>query len=267
MNALQKKIKSTLRKLNWLTKTADYLDSLYGKQRMKKRIIAAAIGSLLTLSAGASAQVSSTINLVSDYTFNGVSQTDNSPALQASLDYAAESGFYAGTWASNLDFGSSDDTNIEWDVYLGQYFQLNEKIGLDAGIAYYTYHGDSASDTYNYPEAFAKFGYSSEMGDTELNFWYSWDYFGLDVGHYIAMVAHTVEIAAGHNVRFSFDRSTSNDEAKWAWDGNDAYNHYRVEYITSWEGFDLNLALEDTNMNVDTADTRVIFSISRTFGL
>jgi len=232
---------------------------------MNKSIIAIASSALLALSTHASAEVSSTVNLASDYTFNGVSQTDNSPALQASLDYAADSGFYLGTWASNVDFGSSDDTNIEWDVYAGQYFQLNEKVGLDVGIAYYTYHGDSASDTYAYPETYAKFGYSSSLGDSEINFWYSWDYFGTDADHYIAMIAHTVEVAPGHNIKVTFDRSTSNDENKWAWGNKDSYNHYRVEYMTSWQGFDFDLALEDTSMDFDTTDTRVVFSVSRTF--
>lgn len=234
---------------------------------MKKSIIALATSCLLTVSSAALADLSATVSVTSDYTFNGVSQTGNDPALQASLDYSAANGFYVGTWASNVDFGNGDDTNLEWDAYVGKYFQLNEKVGLDAGIAYYTYHGDSASDSYNYPETYAKFAYNSSVGDTELNFWYSWDYFGLDVGHYIAMVAHTIEIAPGHSIKASFDRSTSNDENKWAWNENDTYNHICLEYITSYEGFALNLAVEDTSMNIDTADTRVVFTASRTFDL
>tara|TARA_R110000822_G_scaffold14119_13_gene49830 strand:+ start:15728 stop:16447 length:720 start_codon:yes stop_codon:yes gene_type:complete len=234
---------------------------------MKKSIIALATSCLLTVSSAALADLSATVSVTSDYTFNGVSQTGNDPALQASLDYSAANGFYVGTWASNVDFGNGDDTNLEWDAYVGKYFQLNEKVGLDAGIAYYTYHGDSASDSYNYPETYAKFAYNSSVGDTELNFWYSWDYFGLDVGHYIAMVAHTIEIAPGHSIKASFDRSTSNDENKWAWNENDTYNHICLEYITSYEGFALNLAVEDTSMNIDTADTRVVFTVSRTFDL
>jgi uncharacterized protein (TIGR02001 family) len=234
---------------------------------MNKTLIAAATTCLLALSTGAAADVSSTVNLASDYTFNGVSQTGNDPALQVSLDYSASSGFYAGTWASNIDFGSGDETNVEWDAYVGQYFQLNEKVSLDTGIAYYTYHGDDASDTYNYPEAYAKLGYSSSMGNSELNFWYSWDYFGLDVSHYIAMVAHTVEVAPGHSIKVSFDRSTSADKNKWAWDSKDAYNHYRVEYMTSWNTLDFDLAFENTDMDIGTADARVVFSVSHTFSL
>jgi len=203
---------------------------------MNKNVIAIAASCFLGLSTNAAADISSTVNLASDYTFNGVSQTDSKPALQVSLDYAKDNGFYAGTWASNLDFGAGDDTDIEWDVYLGQYYQLNDKTGLDVGIAYYTYHGDDASDTYNYPEAYAKFGYSSAFGSTELNLWYSWDYFGLDVGHSIVMVAHTFEVAPGHSVKVNFDRSISNDENKWAWDGKDSYNHARIASLLGGTG-------------------------------
>ena len=234
---------------------------------MKKNIIALATTCLLATSTAAFADVSATVNVTSDYTFNGVSQTNDNPALQASLDYAGDDGFYLGTWASTVDFGSGENTNIEWDAYIGKYFQLDEKIGLDAGIAYYTYHGDSASDTYNYPEAYAKFNYASSVGNTELNFWYSWDYFGLDGGHYITMVAHTYELTPGHSVRASFDRSTSRDLDKWAWNTKESYNHVRLEYMGNYNGYDVNLALEDTNMNIESADTRVVLSISRSFGL
>ena len=116
-----------------------------------------------------------------------------------------------------------------------------------------------------YPEAYAKFAYNSPLGDSEVNFWYSWDYFGLGANHYIAMIAHTVAIVPGHSIKVSFDRSTSADENKWAWDSKDAYNHYRLAYMTSWQGFDFDLAVEGTNMNIDTADTRVVFAVSRTF--
>lgn len=232
---------------------------------MKKTMTTAGLTGLLLLSTPAMADISSTVKVVSDYTFNGVSQTSNDPALQASLDYAGANGFYAGTWMSNVDFGGGDDTNIEWDAYLGKYYQLNKQWGVDTGIAYYTYHGDDASSSYNYPEAYAKFGYNSSMGDTEVNFWYSWDYFGLDANHYIAMVAHTFELSEGHNIRVSFDRSTSTDETKWAWDGEKAYNHYRVAYMTSYKGFDFDVAVEDTNMGLETADTRVVFGVARTF--
>ncbi|AYM88655.1 MULTISPECIES: TorF family putative porin [Pseudoalteromonas] len=217
------------------------------------------------LSTTVSANWSTTITAASDYTFNGVTQTDNDPAIQASLDYAFDSGVYAGAWASNVDFG--DDTDFELDAYLGKYVQLTDTVSADYGIAYYTYQGNNSDG--NYAEAYTKFGYASEYGQTELNFWYSWDYFGTGAGHVISMIAHTFEIAPNHAIRASFDISNSLDGEKWAWDVNQkkSYKHYRLAYQTSYEGFGIEIAAEDTSLDYDYADERIVLAISRTFDL
>jgi len=217
------------------------------------------------LSTTVSANWSTTITAASDYTFNGVTQTDNDPAIQASLDYAFDSGVYAGAWASNVDFG--DDTDFELDAYLGKYVQLTDTVSADYGIAYYTYQGNNSDG--NYAEAYTKFGYASEYGQTELNFWYSWDYFGTGAGHVISMIAHTFEIAPNHAIRASFDISNSLDGDKWAWDVNQkkSYKHYRLAYQTSYEGFGIEIAAEDTSLDYDYADERIVLAISRTFDL
>ncbi|WP_444922155.1 TorF family putative porin [Microbulbifer sp. CnH-101-G] len=233
---------------------------------MKLKLSALACASMLALSQQTFADLSSTVNLTTDYTFNGVSQTQNDPALQASLDYGFDNGWYVGTWASNVDFGSGDDTNLEWDFYTGKFMQLTDKVSLDTGIAYYTYHGDEdVSRDYDYPEAYAKLGYSSGLGESEVNGWYSWDYFGTGGNHHILMLAHTFQVAEGHNVRFSVDRSTSTNKDDYNWDDKKSYNHYRVEYMTSLNGFDFNIAAENTNLDWDTADERIVLSVARTF--
>jgi len=233
---------------------------------MKKSMIALAIAAA---SATASAELSSTVAVVSDYTFNGVSQTDSGPALQASLDYGHESGAYVGTWASNVDFGENEDTNLEWDFYVGHYAALTSAANVDYGIAYYTYHGDDDfSEDYAYGEVYSKFDVSSDMGTSELNLWYAWDYFGTEAGHYIVQVAHTLEVAENHNVRVSVDQSTTTDDEKWQWFGEDSYIHYKAAYQTSLEGFDIEVAYENTNIDedlTDNADGRVVAGISRTF--
>ena len=220
---------------------------------------------LTVLSTTAAANWSTTITAASDYTFNGVTQTDNDPALQASLDYAYDNGVYAGVWASNVDFG--DDTDFELDAYVGRYIQLNEQVSLDYGIAYYTYQGNNSDG--NYAEAYTKFGYASDYGQTDLNFWYSWDYFGTGAGHVISMIAHTYELAPNHAIRASFDISNSLDGEKWAWDVNQkkSYKHYRLAYQTSYEGFGIEVAAENTSLDYDYADERIVLAISRTFDL
>ena len=80
------------------------------------------------LSTTAAANWSTTITAASDYTFNGVSQTDSDPAIQASLDYAFDNGVYAGIWASNVDIIGLDDIDFELDAYVGRFIQLNEQV-------------------------------------------------------------------------------------------------------------------------------------------
>lgn len=231
-----------------------------------KNLLKISLLPLAVISNVAIADWSTTVTGVSDYTFNGVSQTNNDPALQVSLDKSFDGGVYAGSWASNVDFG--DDTDIEWDFYAGQYISLNDALSLDYGIAYYSYHGGDNSSDGNYPEAYAKFGYASELGQTEFNFWYSWDYFGTGAGHTVSMIAHSYEIAPNHTLRASFDVSNSLDGDEWLWDGeNSSYHHYRLAYQTSFAGVNFEVAAENTNLDWDTADERVVVSISKTFSL
>jgi hypothetical protein len=67
---------------------------------IKKTLIATA---LLASSSAAMAEISANVTLASDYVFRGVSQTDNQMAIQGGFDWGHDSGFYVGTWASNVD--------------------------------------------------------------------------------------------------------------------------------------------------------------------
>lgn len=224
---------------------------------MNKRLLLAA--TLLTMSTSASADWSSTITLASDYLFNGVSQTDESPAIQGSIDWSDKSGWYAGAWASNVDFG--DDTNIEADVYLGYYTAINDAVNLDAGIAHYTYRGDDYSSDGNYSELYTKWNF----GATDLNFWYAWDYFGTGAGHYIVMLNHTFTINDDLSILVGVDKSTSVDGDKFEWEsGDDSYVHWQVTSNFSVSGFDLSLGVQGTDLDT-YGDTTVLFTVARTF--
>ena len=63
------------------------------------------------------------VGLFSEYIFRGISQTGGRPAVQGGFDYAHASGFYLGTWASNIswleDFGLYNRSSLEWDFYGG----------------------------------------------------------------------------------------------------------------------------------------------------
>ena len=85
------------------------------------------------------------LNLVSEYRYRGISQTNNKPAVQGGFDYAHASGVYVGTWLTNVswlsDGGAGTVSNsLEWDIY-GGYKGAVGDFGYDVGLLYYYYPG------------------------------------------------------------------------------------------------------------------------------
>lgn len=85
--------------------------------------------------------------LYSEYEFRGLSQTHEKPAVQLTLDYAHASGFYVGTFLSNIKWleetaragGFDTDANIEWDIYAGYRAEVAPGWTLDVGYLRYEY--------------------------------------------------------------------------------------------------------------------------------
>jgi hypothetical protein len=70
------------------------------------------LGTLQTATAADPNSFSANIGAVSNYMWRGVSQTQDGPAIQGGLDYAHASGFYLGTWASNVDWNNEGAPQI-----------------------------------------------------------------------------------------------------------------------------------------------------------
>lgn len=101
---------------------------------MKKVLLMMA---LLSLPLSAAAEISGSIGAVSNYVWRGATQSDRSPAIQASIT-ASVNGLYATAWASQVDFG--DDTSAEVDYQVG--YKFGGSTGIDVGVLAYTYVGD-----------------------------------------------------------------------------------------------------------------------------
>lgn len=83
----------------------------------------------------------------SDYVFRGVSQTDNDPTIQGAINLGYGI-FYAGAWASGLDWGAVDpNAQVEIDWY-GGIKPTWGKATFDFGVIYYTYPGSTESAIY-----------------------------------------------------------------------------------------------------------------------
>jgi uncharacterized protein (TIGR02001 family) len=119
---------------------------------MKSRILAGAAGlaASLALATPAFAQeeapsevtVSGSVALVSEYRFRGVSQSDRELAIQAGVTVSHASGFYVGTWGSNLaGWGTFGGSNMELDLIAGYKASIGEGATIDVGATWYMYPG------------------------------------------------------------------------------------------------------------------------------
>ena len=108
--------------------------------------------------------VSGSATLTSDYRFRGVSQTDEGMAIQGGFTVSHESGFYVGTWGSNLSgWGTFGGANMELDIYAGFAFPVGEGT-LDTGVTWFMY--PSGADTTDFAELYAKL--SGDVGPLGL---------------------------------------------------------------------------------------------------
>lgn len=122
---------------------------------MKKTILSIALTSVLAstamVSTSASAEVSANVAVTSNYLWRGLEQTNGDAAVSGGIDYSNDSGFYAGTWASNASWG---DMKTELDFYLGFGGEISEGVSYDLGYIYFAYP-DSLEDENDFSEIYA----------------------------------------------------------------------------------------------------------------
>ncbi len=105
----------------------------------------------LVAPAKAESSLEGNIGFTNNYVWRGMTQTDDQAAISGGLDFSA-GGFYAGTWASNVDF--ADDTNSEQDVYFGYAGDAGD-ISYDVGYIAYMYSG---GDDLDFSEVYVSLG-------------------------------------------------------------------------------------------------------------
>src|SRR5689334_24244843 len=113
------------------------------------------------------------LGLWTEYEYRGISQTSEKPALQLNLDYAHKSGFYLGTFLSNIKWlkdtaevnGFSTNANVEWDIYGGFKYEVVKDLTLDVGYLRYEYPNSGAFDPKpNTDEVYIGFAYGPLSG-------------------------------------------------------------------------------------------------------
>ncbi|MGV6851668.1 MAG: TorF family putative porin [bacterium] len=207
---------------------------------MKKSLIALPL--LAIISTSAFAEVTGNVSVTSDYIFRGLSQTNNQPAVQGGIDYSSESGFYAGTWASNTDFDATGSSGAELDLYAGFTGEV-DGFGYDLGFVTYQYPklGDSLEELY--------IGFTYNI--VGLTYYYDWD-----------NKASYIDGSLGFDINETVSGSVHLGSADF--DGGGDYIDYGASISKSFKDMSFTLGLSQTDINGD--DLAVYVSWGTEFG-
>ena len=223
----------------------------------KLTLAAAFVLSALPFSAFAQEEespLSWSVAAVSDYVWRGVSQTDEEPTAQAGLTWGHDSGFYAGTWASGVDFGSGDP-DLEVDAFVGYNVDFSDSVNFDVMLNRYMYPDAGGlnfnelitkttfADTYSLTVA-----YSDDFGGTDEDAWYF-------AGGASWTLPQDYSLSAG--VGFNKTEDALGDD----------YVDWNIGVSKSWGMFTGALAYvgtdgSGTDMFGDLADDRVVLTLS-----
>lgn len=199
--------------------------------------------------------LSANVSLTSNYIFRGISQTSGDPAIQGGFDYAHSSGFYLGTWASNVswieDFQGYQNGSMEIDLYAGFGGDIGSSgLTYDVGAIQYFYPGEKAGVTtgdttelygalgwkwftlkYSYALSNEVFGFPNADGS---------DYLDISASYPVGDTGLTL---GAHWGTFSFDNNSAQDYEDWK--VSVEYDMGKLSSATS--GMTVGLAYTDTN--------------------
>lgn len=227
---------------------------------MKKLVQALVLTGLVGIPAAAMAaesahKLSANVGMYSDYVFRGISQTGGDPAIQGGLDYTHASGFYLGTWGSNVgwleDYQTYTKGNVEIDVYGGYRGTIGDSVSYDLGAIQYIYPGDhpaniTEADT---TEIYASIGW--KWFTAKYSYYVSDEVFGFanaDGSDYLAISASVPVGETGLTLgaswgTFNFQNNGAQDYSDWKVSA--AYDLGKLGNVTS--GMTVGVAYSDTD--------------------
>ena len=226
--------------------------------------IAVAVGAVF-LAGSAAAELSANIGASSNYVWRGATQTDDGAAISGGIDYAHDSGFYAGTWASNVDFGAGGE--VEWDLYAGYANEIGD-FGYDVGVIYYAYPDSDDADfvelafgvSWRFLSAGINYTVDSEVDDEPGS---AEAFIDDDIYYYASAsfeVAPTWSVGATIGYYDFEDDGVANTDL--------SYNHYQLDIGKSagdFGDFTFSISKADEEANGGDDDYKVFVSWAKTF--
>ena len=122
---------------------------------LKKSMVYGAVMTALFTSASALAETSVNAGATTDYLWRGVTQSADTASVFGGVDWADDSGVYAGVWLGSLVF------ETETDFYAGYAGEAGD-FGYDVGVVSYMY--TMAEPNINFTEAYLTGSYGAVSG-------------------------------------------------------------------------------------------------------
>lgn len=206
--------------------------------------------------------ITGNLSFVSDYAFRGISQTDEDPAIQGGFDYAHASGFYLGTWGSNVELGAAPDAaNMEWDIYGGYAGSMGD-LGYNVGVLAYLYPDFDDSNTVELYAGVTYMGFGLKASYTVSDEYFAAGNNSDGTVYWDASYAYTFGNGMALNLHYGYTDGSGPmfDYADW-----------KVGVTVPVGKFNVGLAYTDTDASktecwgTDWCDGRVILSVGTTF--
>jgi uncharacterized protein (TIGR02001 family) len=178
--------------------------------------------------------------ITSDYRFRGISQNDLEFTPQASVNWSGPDGFYAGVWASKMDWVFTT-TSLEVDIYGGKHFDLD---GTDLNIEafYWAYPDNPGSISASWFEGIVQLSHTFGPLTLTATGSYSPD-FSFETGD-----AFYVEGTASWAV-LDWLSISGNVGHQWVNSTLPEYTHYDIGASATWHHWVLDARVNGTDMN------------------
>lgn len=207
---------------------------------------------------------SGNVEVVSDYVYRGISQTDENPALQGNIDLNYDD-FKVGVWGSNVDFGEDANANIELDFYTA-YTKTFDKLSWENGLIYYFYPGAESDFHLDYGDIYSNVYYDFDKFEINAGLTYSPDFSGNSGETYYPNVGISFGLLYDLKFKASMGRQIVQDNINAEVPD---YTDWGLELSYPWEDFTIKLKYADSDIEKDfcpdICGARGIISVAKAF--
>lgn len=234
-----------------------------------KAVARSLLGAALLVGApSAFAGATGNVGAVSEYMFRGIGQSGGA-AVQGGLDYAHDSGFYVGTWASNIGFAGAG-SGTEMDLY-GGYSGKIGPVGFDIGGLYYWYpEEDEVDGEFSTFEVYAGLSF----GPVTVKYYYADEanfFIGDDDAEEAGYLLGALALPINDTLTFTANVGWySGDEIERFTGDEDSYVDYSIGLAKTFdEGWTMSLQFVDTDIEVGGVDDdpKVVIGLKKAFEL